>query len=268
MRIRTYGTSGPFAIVVHGGPGAPGNMAPVARGLEDSFQVLEPWQRGSGGAPLTVARHIADMHQLIESRCGGARPALIGSSWGAMLALAYAAAHPRSAGPLVLIGCGTFDPGARDRMHAILEERMDNGLRRRMERLPQDFPDPDERLGVEANLIAPLHSYELVTSDQPFEVDARANEETWRDMLRLQEEGVYPAAFAAIDVPVLMLHGAVDPHPGPMIRVSLEPHLPQLEYCEWEFCGHYPWLEKAARGEFFAVLRAWLVRQLVEGRDR
>jgi pimeloyl-ACP methyl ester carboxylesterase len=243
-------------------------MAPIAHGLEDLFQVLEPWQRGSGGAPLTVGRHIADMHQLIESRCGGARPALVGHSWGAMLALAYAAAHPRSVGPLVLIGCGTFDPRARERLHAILEERMDNGLRRSMERLPLDLPDPDERLRVEANLIAPLYSYELVTNDPPLEVDARANDETWRDMLRLQEEGVYPAALAAIDVPVLMLHGAVDPHPGPMIRASLEPYLPQLEYREWELCGHDPWLEKAVRAEFFEVLRAWLVRQLVEGDDR
>ena len=79
--------------------------------------------------------------------------------------------------------------------------------------------------------------------------------------MRLQEESVYPAAFAAIDAPVLMLHGTVDPHPGRMIRASLEPHLPQLEYHEWERCGHYPWLEKAAREEFFAVLREWLTRR-------
>lgn len=99
MRIRTYGTSGPVVVVLHGGPGAPGHMAPVARGLADSFQILEPRQRGSGSEPLTVARHVADLDGLVESHCGGARPALVGSSWGAMLALAYAAAHPGRAGP-------------------------------------------------------------------------------------------------------------------------------------------------------------------------
>jgi pimeloyl-ACP methyl ester carboxylesterase len=77
-------------------------------------------------------------------------------------------------------------------------------------------------------------------------------------MLRLQQEGVYPEAFAVINAPVIMLHGAADPHPGRMIWASLEPYLPQLEYCEWERCGHYPWLEKAVRDEFFAVLREWL----------
>ena len=75
---------------------------------------------------------------------------------------------------------------------------------------------------------------------------------------------MYPVAFAAIDAPVIMLHGAADPHPGRMIRASLEPYLPQLEYIEWEACGHEPWREKATRGEFFAVLREWLVRRLTE----
>ena len=36
-------------------------------------------------------------------------------------------------------------------------------------------------------------------------------------MLRLQTEGIYPASFAAIKVPVLMVHGTFDPHPGRLI---------------------------------------------------
>jgi len=266
IRIREYGTSGPPVLVLHGGPGAPGYMAPVARGLADSFRVLEPLQRASGGQPLTVARHVADLHESVESRCGGMRPALVGHSWGAMLALAYAAAHPGRAASLVLIGCGTFDPAARDRMLATRQERMDDSLRLRMERLPEEFPHPDQRLSVLANLIMPMDSYDLVSADQEVEAcDARAHQETWEDMVRLQEEGVYPAAFSAIEAPVIMLHGAVDPHPGRMIRASLEPHIPQLEYREWERCGHYPWLEKAIRDQFFAVLRKWLARQFTAG---
>lgn len=265
MHIRTYGTSGPLVVVLHGGPGAPGYMAPVARGLADSFRVFEPLQRRSGGEPLTVAGHVADLHELVESRCEGARPALVGHSWGAMLALAYAATHLGRAASLVLIGCGTFDPVARTRLRAILEERMNDPLRRRMERLPEEIPDPDRRLGVLGDLILPLYSYELVPADQEVVVyDARAHHQTWEDMVRLQKEGVYPAAFTAIDVPVIMLHGAVDPHPGRMIRASLQSHLPQIEYREWERCGHYPWLEKAVRDEFFAVLREWLARQFTE----
>ncbi|MCL4401125.1 MAG: alpha/beta hydrolase, partial [Acidobacteria bacterium] len=213
MRVRSYGNSGPVVVVLHGGPGAPGYMAPVARGLADSFRVLEPFQRASGGEPLTVPRHISDLHELIAS-CGKARPALVGSSWGAMLALAYAAAHPDCAGPLVLIGCGTFDTAARSRLQATIEERMDDDLRRRLERLPREIPDANERLRVTGSLLLPLYSYDPATTGQEIETcDGRGHEETWRDMLRLQSEGVYPAAFAGIRSAVLMLHGAFDPHP-------------------------------------------------------
>jgi pimeloyl-ACP methyl ester carboxylesterase len=236
MMVRIYGTDGPLVAVLHGGPAAVGEAAPIARGLADAFLALEPWQSGSG-----VARHVADLHELLRECGGGAPVALVGESWGAMLALACAAAHPESVGPIVLIGCGTFDPAARARMREILDERIDDPLRAPLydfDPLPPERPDP---------------------SLPPF--DAQAHRETWADMLRLQEAGVYPAAFAAIRSPVLMLHGAYDPHPGGMIRASLAPHLPGLEYREWERCGHSPWRERQVRDEFFVVLRDWLARR-------
>jgi pimeloyl-ACP methyl ester carboxylesterase len=261
IRCREYGSSGPAVLVLHGGPGAMGYMAPVARGLSDRFRVLEPWQRRSGGAPLTVARHITDLHELLADE--PERPALVGHSWGAMLALAYAATHPGRVAGLVLVGCGTFDGEARARLHAALEERMSDALRRRLERLEDDVPDTDTRLRRLGDLLLPLYSYDSVVDTLAVEAaDARAHEETWADMIRLQKEGVYPAALAAIEAPVLMLHGAADPHPGPLIRASLAPYLAQLEYREWELCGHYPWLEKAVREEFFDVLRERLARLL------
>ena len=263
LRVREYGDSGPPVIVLHGGPGAAGDAAALARGLSGDLRVLEPWQRGSGDAPLTVATHIADLHQVIETRCRGVLPALVGHSWGAMLALAYAAAHPDRAGAIVLVGCGTFDRASRARLREILNERMDDDLRRRIEELPRKYPDHSERIREMYRLTRPLYDY-----DPPDETwggpdagtfDLRAHTETWADMVTLQEEGVYPASFAGIDSPVLMLHGAHDPHPGVMIHAGLTPVLKRLEYREWERCGHHPWLEPAVRDEFFAVMRDWLI---------
>ena len=252
-------------VVLHGGLGASGYMAPVAQALSDTFRVLEPIQRGSGGEPLTVAQHVDDLHKLIEEQCGDLRPALVGHSWGAMLALAYAAAHPGRVNAVVLIGCGTFDLAARDRMKAVQAERTDDSLRQRLEQLPEEFPNINDQLRFRGKLIQQLDSYDPISTDEDdVVVDARANHETWQDMLRLQKEGVYPAAFTAIHEPVIMLHGDYDSHPGRMIRASLELYLPQLEYRELKRCGHYPWLEKAAHDEFFIILREWLALQFTQ----
>lgn len=256
--VREYGKQGPLVLVLHGGPGAPGGVAGLCERLAETFRVLEPFQRSSGKAPLTVERHVADLHALVLC-CPQPRPAIVGHSWGAMLALAYAAAHPDSAGPLALLGCGTFDPESRARLRARGEERIDENLRSRLERLEREVADPDERLARFGELLLPVYSHDLVASPACERPDVRAHHETWNDMLRLQQAGVYPAAFSAYRGPVLMLHGAQDPHPGPMIRDSLAPFLPELEYREWPACGHYPWLERACGEEVIAFLRAWLL---------
>jgi pimeloyl-ACP methyl ester carboxylesterase len=235
-------------------------MAPIARSLADSFRVLEPFQ---SGISATVADHVADLHEVVQSCSRGAPPALVGHSWGAMLALAYAAAHPDSAGPIVLVCSGTFDLASRERFSINLSDRKkDEGARRRFERALQ-ISDPNDRFHELGKQTLELYSYDLATTDQEVdESEPGTGAETWDDMVRLQNEGVYPAAFAAIKSPVLMLHGTVDPHPGEMIRASLAPFIAQLEYREWERCGHYPWLEKATHDEFFSVLRSWLADRM------
>ena len=247
-------------MLLHGGPGVAGYLEPLARGLSDSFRVLEPFQRRSGGEPLTVASHVADLAELLERECADEQPILIGHSWGAMLALAYGAKHPRRARSIALIGCGTFDRGARSRMREILEERTAEPLRRQLQRLAHEYPDPDERLRAYGNLITPLYSYDVGEALEIEVCDARGHNETWADMLRLQDTGVYPAAFAAIQTPVLMLHGGHDPHPGQLVLASLQPYLARLQYREWGPCGHYPWLERSVRDDFLEDLRQWLAQ--------
>ena len=255
MNFKTYGTSGDQVVLLHGGPGAPG-LAALARGLSDSFLVLEPYQRPSGDAPLSVALHVADLDHFLTEHYATSRPVLIGHSWGAMLALAYASAYPDHTQGLVLVGCGTFDSESRNVLQATEKSRLGEETLATVSRLAQEVGDPDVRLARSHELTRHVESWDLAEPEVIAGVDARSNRETWDDMMRLQAEGVYPGAFSAISEPVLMLHGHYDPHPGPMIRDCLREYLPQLEYRGWGECGHLPWLERAVRLDFFEVLKS------------
>jgi pimeloyl-ACP methyl ester carboxylesterase len=262
IETRQWGTAGPKVVLLHGGPGAPGYLAPVARRLGTSFQVIEPFQRkGTVASPLTVACHAADLDAVIERYSPDEKPVLVGHSWGAMLALAWAAGHPDRAASLVLIGCGTFDIASREQMKAVRRQRMSRHVFQSMQERIDAMDDPDERLKLQGKLMMQVDSYRLGhVDDEVVFYDALGHEQTWRDMLRLQDEGVYPAAFKSIRIPVLMLHGSEDPHPGAMIRDSLKTVLGQMEFTQWDHCGHYPWLEKAAHEAFYTRLIQWLLR--------
>ncbi len=261
MRVRRHGESGPTVVLVHGGPGAPGTLAPVGRALADRHRVLEPFQRRSGGAPLTVASHVADLRELVARECPGEPPHLVGHSWGAMLALAFAAACPDRVASLALVGCGTFDPRSRAALEAELERRTTPSLRARLARLEREVADPDERLAALGRAVLPLYAHDLSGEEPELErCDARGHRESWDDMLRLQADGTYPAAFSAVTAPARMLHGDRDPHPGRAIWAGLRAHVPHLELEVLERCGHDPWLERAAREPFLAALQAWLER--------
>ncbi len=271
LRTRRYGKTGPEVIVLHGGPAAAGEAAPIACGLSRMFRVFEPFQRGSGDKTLTVADHIEDLHRLVQDISDDRRPAIVGESWGAMLALAYASAHPDSVEALVIIGCGTFDKQSRQMMDSTIESRLDEVRRAKLHSLSNDYPDPDQLLRARYELTAKAYDYDPIPNNEQMELiepfDMRAHTETWNDMLLLQEEGIYPSMFKNIKSPALMLHGAYDPHPGQMIYASLKTHVPQLEYHELASCGHSPWNERQARKEFFMVMSNWLIKHCGKSED-
>ena len=261
IQVLSYGNQGPYVVLLHGGPGAPGQVAPVARFLSNRFRVLEPLQRLSGDVPLTVARHVKDLHDVLEGPLQEGPVRLVGFSWGAMLALTYAARHPDEIASLVLIGCGTFDAHAREVCQDSMEKRMDahdrNRIRRIHARLASE-EDPVRRNELFAQFGAiytriqscnPLHlSTEVLVHDEA------GFRQTWNDALFLQERGVQPAEFEAIKARVTMIHGEDDPHPGELIFESLTPFVRDIRYREIQRCGHIPWIEREARDVFYPLL--------------
>jgi proline iminopeptidase len=96
------------ALVLHGGPGS--GMSPLLSRFFDPsrYRVIAVDQRGAGrSTPRGSIEHntteelIADLERLRES-LGVPRWLVVGGSWGATLALAYAAAHPTAVAGLLL----------------------------------------------------------------------------------------------------------------------------------------------------------------------
>jgi pimeloyl-ACP methyl ester carboxylesterase len=260
--VKRYGPNGRSVVVVHGGPGAPGGAGLLAQALADPLHVLEPWQRTSSDTPLTVAQHIEDLAAVILHEIPGENLALVGESWGAMLALAFTSAHPDRVSALALVSCGTFDRTARARLESTLADRTTRELQEQIARLATRVPDENERVAQVHALSDHLYTYSRAVGEPIARLDLKGHTESWSDMIRLQETGLYPAAFATITCPVLMLHGSYDPHPGELIRDGLRKFIPHLEYTEFDRCGHSPWVEAHARDRFLSVLRSWLQRHL------
>lgn len=283
IQSRQYGERGPYVVLLHGGPGAPGEMAPVARGIESVCRIIEPLQRRSGGVPLSVEHHVEDLHDLLRDEVNSEPVHLVGHSWGAMLALTYAARHPEGIFRIILIGCGTFDRASRKVYLANMARRMDSRTRQSIDRLKDQLAtetDPERRNELFADLgkiLTRLQAVNPFPADSPvLGCDERGHEETWADVLTLQENGIHPAEFAAIRgmgrssglETVTMIHGDLDPHPGSMIFESLAPFIDDLQYRELSRCGHTPWMEREARDGFFEYLTECLGLGVIPDHER
>jgi pimeloyl-ACP methyl ester carboxylesterase len=259
ITVRAYGQDGPLVAVLHGGPGAAGSCAGLARDLSSFARVLEPLQRRSGTVPLTVAQHVADLAGALFE------PAiLVGWSWGAMLGLSFATAHPELVRSLVLVGCGTYDQASRDAYHRTMNERLGPVGRERNAQLEQQLREAtgphqqDSILAQIGGLDEHAQAFDLIEESSDVDIDAAGHAETWSDVIRLQDAGVEPAVFSTITCPVLMVHGDTDPHPGRSTYEILRQFVPQIEYREFDQCGHAPWRERWGREPFLGMIQDWV----------
>ncbi|AQZ70016.1 alpha/beta hydrolase [[Actinomadura] parvosata subsp. kistnae] len=110
-RLRTWTTGSALSprtpvVMLHGGPGVPDYLAPVAALIDDLCLVHRYDQRGTGGSRWegehTVARHVEDLASLLDT-WGHDRAVLIGHSFGTTLAAYFLLAHPERVAGLIQI---------------------------------------------------------------------------------------------------------------------------------------------------------------------
>jgi proline iminopeptidase len=268
-----YGPEGSHrTLVLHGGPGAHHDyLLPQLLSLSKlgaGRELLFYDQRGGGRSktsdpdPITWRTHVRDMADVI-AEFALLRPTIVGYSWGALLALLYAAeamrdaALPRPA-RLVLIDPAAIARQYRDEferefarrqnspaVQMLRSELASSGLR---ERDPDAFRHRSFELSVAGYFADPASARDLT----PFRVMSRVQQSVWDSL------GDYDLAadgsLASIATPTLVVHGRQDPIPLESSRRLAE--ITGARLAVLEDCGHVPYVEQPER--LFAEVETFL----------
>ncbi len=255
-QTRVYGSPPHSVAVVHGGPGAAGEMAPVARELSDEFGVIEPLQSAK-----SVEGQIGELASAVAEHC--ATPvSMVGYSWGAWLACLTASRYPERIRNLILVSAGPFE-----------ERYADDITKTRLARLSfDDRAEFDMLIAVLNNvsrgekdtvfarigaLFSKADTFDPVEDHDSNDMECRADifEAVWPEAAELRRNGQLLEAAGTITCPVLAIHGEYDPHPAAGVRDPLSAALQNFRFILLPYCGHTPWMEHAARDDFFHILR-------------
>jgi pimeloyl-ACP methyl ester carboxylesterase len=255
--LRTYGNA-PFNVaVIHGGPGAPGGMAPVARQLSVMLGgrgILEPLQTKD-----SLVGQVQELRTVIETY-GEPPVTLVGSSWGAMLSYIFASHFPRLTKKIILVGSGVFEERYAAQILETRLSRLNESEREEagflMNQFKNSVPEnPNEFLSRLGKVFGRSDAYNPLSEEtEVLECQYNIHKKVWEDMRELRISGKLLELGKEIRCPVVALHGDYDPHPLEGIRRPLSSVLDDFRFIEIKCCGHLPWLEKDAREKFFDLL--------------
>lgn len=253
--LRTHGTP-PFGVaVVHGGPGAPGEMAPVARELASEMGVLEPLQTAR-----TLDGQIEELRSVLEKNA--ALPvALVGFSWGSWLSLLLAARYPRLVRKLILVSSGGYEDRDSEMTRETRLGRLSASEKKEVESLTSILDDPEARdrnaaLSRLGTLLTKTDAYDPVpVVEEPISCDAEAYRAVWKEAADMRNSGSLLKMARHVSCPVIAIHGSYDPHPAKGVQVPLSKALRDFRFVLLDKCGHKPWAERLARDKFYDVLR-------------
>lgn len=262
--FRRHGTAPWRVVAIHGGPGACGDLAPLARRLGRTRGVLEPLVTAT-----SLDGEIAEIEAAFEAG-PVERAVVIGHSWGAWLATLHALRHPERIAGLVWIGCPPFDDEAAATIGPTRLARLSEAERAEVATLaarlavgPSETEVADlARLG---SLFARADAWDPdpEEEDPPVDLHPEVFRTVWPEAAAMRASGELRRALGRLACPVVAFHGDHDPHPIAAIA-AVGAELPAFRLHRLARCGHTPWRERQAREPFFARLEAEIAR-LLEG---
>ncbi|MDP2885268.1 MAG: alpha/beta hydrolase [Ignavibacteria bacterium] len=259
INLRTYGTP-PFKVaVIHGGPGARGELAPVAKELSRHIGVLEPLQTA-----VSVEQQLDELKGVLQEH-GKCPLNLIGHSWGAWLGVMFAARCPDMVRKLILVGAGPFEEEYAAQLTEIRLGRLTAQERGEVHDLQLSLNDPNlrDKLSVFARfgrLMSKADSFDIIQErGSAIEFHPDTYERVWSEAKELRRSGELLRIGEHIRCPVVAIHGDYDPHPADGVRIPLARVLKDFRFELLKKCGHTPWHERHAQERFYEILKSELV---------
>ncbi len=259
--VRVYGVAPFNVVVVHGGPGAGGEMAPVARNLAPDFGVLEPIQTAT-----SLEGQVEELKDILKHQSTG-YVTLVGFSWGAWLSFIVAAQYPDLVKKLILVGSGPFESRYVPQLHETRVQRLSKEERCIFETLIKALEDPqaekkDTMLAELGELASKTDTYDPIPDPQldNDKVGPQGDvfQNVWHAASEWRRSGKLLALGRQIQCPVVAIHGDYDPHPADGVQNPLSAILKDFRFILLDHCGHTPWVERHAWVAFYETLTSEL----------
>ena len=277
LYVRDIGRGQPI-VVLHGGPDFDHTyLLPDLDRLADSFRLIYYDQRGRGKSgdgvraeDVTLASDIADLDKVRE-HFHLASPAVLGHSWGTLLALEYAIRHPDHVSRLILMNPGPASAADYRQFRAERIEKLGADLDRLRAAAATDgfkAGDPDAvaayyRIHFKAALRRREDYERLMTLMRPSfttgeailkarHIEDRLMADSWsRDDYDLRPK------LRTVKIPTLVIYGDHDFIP-PFAAEHIAEALPAARLVTMKDCGHFAYLEcpGAVRKEIDDFFRA------------
>ncbi|MBY9077103.1 alpha/beta hydrolase [Paenibacillus sp. HN-1] len=260
MSARLYGTPPYKVFLVHGGPGAPGEMSPVARRLGGSMGVAEQLQSKRSLSDL-IEELKSDIEDYSTVDHSTEPVVLVGYSWGAWLSYIFAAEYPRLVRKIILVSSGPFEASYAAEIMKTRLSRLNDYEKKQVEALEQQLaeegPTRNDVLMQYGKLLSQADSYApiLLDTNEEVQVDVAAYQSVWSEAALLRSSGELLKFAPRISCPVTVIHGDYDPHPAKGVIEPLRAVIGNLKYMELQNCGHTPWKEQLAKEIFYKMLQ-------------
>lgn len=253
--FRRYGEEPYDVVVVHGGPGAPGDAAKLAVDISEYHGVVEPLLSSK-----SIDGQLEELKIVIEENCDKTVE-LIGHSYGAWLSLIFSKKYPTYVNKLILVASGPFESKYKSSIMQKRLERLDEEEKEELFELFQALSNPtslkDEEITRRLDiLMSKTDSFEMIEhKNEVLEFQPQVHQKIWKEAEKLREEGKLLEYAGELDCPVVAVHGDYDPHPYKGVKEPLSRIIDDFKFVLLERCGHYPWYERYARDEFLMIIK-------------